>query len=445
MNYIPNTDEDRKKMFSSIGISSIEELFDDIPLSAREKQTVVLPKPMPEIELRGHMREQSEKNSNVRGKISFLGAGAYDHYIPSVVKAIVSRSEFYTAYTPYQPEISQGLLQAIYEYQSMICGLTGMGAANASLYDGATAIAEAAFLAVNHTKRKEIIISKTVNPLYRRVLETYCDGADLKVNVIDFENGTTNIEKLKNAVNDRTACVIVQHPNFFGCLEDVFETEKITHKSGALLAVSVDPISLGVLKPPSEYGADIVTGEGQCMGSPLNFGGPYLGVFAVKKELIRLLPGRIVGMTEDHDGKRGFVLTLQTREQHIRREKATSNICSNEALAALAAAVYLAAMGKKGIKLAGRICFERAGLAKKRIASLPGFSLCHSGHTFKEFCVKYPRSAAEVNYLLAGRSITGGLDLGKYYPEMKNSSLLCCTEKTSEKDIEKLVLALKDV
>jgi len=444
MNYIPNTDADRKKMMTAIGIASVDELFRDIPESAGQKDLPDLPPPMSEIELKRHMEELADKNCGGSKKISFLGAGAYNHYIPSVVKAVVSRSEFYTAYTPYQPEMSQGLLQAIYEYQSMICGLTGMDIANASLYDGATAMAEAAFLSANHTKRKEIIVSGTVNPLYRKVLRTYCAGAGLDMAEIGQESGTTSLEKLKSSVSDRTACVIVQHPNFFGRLEDVQEIEKICHKAGALFSVSIDPVSLGILDLPSGYGADIATGEGQPLGNPLNFGGPYLGIFAVKKELARLVPGRIVGQTTDHGGKRGFVLTLQTREQHIRREKATSNICSNEALAALAAAVYLAAMGKKGLKRAAEICAERADHAKKLIASLKGFSVLFDGPGFKEFCVRGPKPAAEINAALEKNGIIGGLDLEKDYPELKNTALLCFTEMTSKQDIDKLISALKN-
>lgn len=428
-------------MLSATGISSIDDLFQDIPLQVKLSKPLDLPDPLSESELKKEIIEISKRNSTQY--TSFLGAGAYNHYIPSIVRHITQRSEFYTAYTPYQAEISQGMLQAIYEYQSMMCRLTGMDASNASMYDGATALSEAAFLACNFTKRKEIIISKTVHPEYRTVLNTYCEGAKIDVIEIDFSDGTANLEKLKSAVTDKAACIIIQHPNFFGCLEDVFEIEKIAHAVNALFITSIDPVSLGILKKPRDYGADIVVGEGQCLGNPLNFGGPYLGIFAAKKEFIRYMPGRIVGVTQDSQNRRGFVLTLQTREQHIRRERATSNICSNEALCALAASIYLSAIGKSGLEKTAKMCLNRVQYAKNEISKIKGYEITFSAPFFKEFAVKLPHSADEINKKLLNEQIIGGLDLERFYPELKNHMLICATEMISKSDIDKLSRLLK--
>lgn len=430
-------------MMDSLAISSIEDLFKDIPIRVKLSKPLDLPEPLSEEELAKELIEISRKNSGADENICFLGAGAYNHYIPSIVKHIVQRSEFYTAYTPYQAEISQGMLQSIYEYQSMICRLSGMDASNASMYDGATALSEAAFLACNYTKRKEIIISKTVHPEYRKVLNTYCEGAKIDNIEVDFLNGTTDIEKLKARTIDKTACIIIQHPNFFGCLEDVFEVEKICHSNGALFITSIDPISLGILKKPGDFGSDIVVGEGQGLGNPLNFGGPYLGIFAAKKEFVRFMPGRIVGATIDGQGRKGYVLTLQTREQHIRRERATSNICSNEALCALSALVYLSAMGKRGLERAAKMCLNRAQYAKNEISKINGYKIPFSAPFFKEFVIKLPQSASEINRRLANERIIGGLDLGRFYSELKDHMLLCTTEVITKADIDKLSRILK--
>ena len=397
MSYVPNTDQDQKELLKSIGKQSVDELFKGLP----KKFQLKLPKALSEPELLEELKNYSQKN-----KVSdnFLGAGSYNHFIPSVVKHITSRSEFYTAYTPYQAEMSQGILQVIYEYQTMLCNLTGMDAANASMYDGATAMAEAALLACRVTKRKEILVSQAVHPEYRKVLQTYANGADLTVKEVPYDkkSGLTDYEL---QITDSTACVILQQPNFFGCLEDINKIKK----NKSLLIVSVDPISLGLLKAPGDYGADIVVGEGQSLGNPRNFGGPGLGIFAVKKPLVRQIPGRVVGQTVDSDGKRAFVLTLSTREQHIRRERATSNICSNEALCALAACVYLAIIGKQGMKKVAELCLQKANYLKKKLGNST-----FSAPTFKEFVVKTDKKI--------------GLDLGKFYPEFKGQRLVCVTE-----------------
>jgi len=444
MSYIPNTDKDREEMLREIDISSIENLFKDIPQEVKIKEALKLPSPLPEAELLKHLRDLSERNADVDHYASFLGGGAYNHFMPSAVKHIISRAEFYTAYTPYQGEASQGILQAIYEYQTMICNLTGMDVANASMYDGGTALSEAALLASRFTGRKEIIISSTVHPEYRAVLKTYANGAGLNLIEIPYtEQGLTDREKVKKSISENSCALIIQQPNFFGCLEEVFELTDIIRSKNGLFIVSVDPISLGLLKPPSEYGADIVVGEGQSLGNQLSFGGPYLGIFACKKDFMRMMPGRIVGLTVDLEGRRGFALTLQTREQHIRRERATSNICTNEALAALAATVYLSLIGKSGLKKVAELCLQKANYLKSKLSELNGFSISFSAPTVKEFVVKLPMPSIELNKKLLEEKIIGGLDLEKFYPELKNHMLFCATEMILKEDIDRLVSALR--
>jgi len=443
MSYIPNTDADRESMLKACKAGCVEELFCDVPQPLKNPQ-VDIPQALCEMDLARELRSLSGSNKPVSKKPSFLGAGAYNHYIPSVVKHIVSRSEFYTAYTPYQPEISQGILQAIYEYQTMICRLTGMDAANASMYDASTAMAEAALLSSSYTKKKEVVVSSTVNPFYRRVLSTYASGAGLKLREAPFERGTTDLSAAKEMISENTACVIVQQPNFFGCLEEVFDLSKAVHDKGALFVACADPISLAVLNSPSEYGADIVVGEGQPLGNPLNFGGPYLGIFAVKKQYLRYMPGRVVGKTQDSSGKPGYVLTLQTREQHIRREKATSNICSNEALCALAACVYMSSKGDSGLLEVAQACIKNAEDLKRRISSVKGFSLAFDRPAFKEFVIKTPKPARDINELLSEKGITGGLALEDLYPGLKDHMLFCVTEMNTEEELEMLTSALKN-
>jgi len=420
VSYIPNTAADQKELLKTIGKASISELFKNIPGKSLLKNDLKLPKPLSEPELLEELRSLSNKNTAPHSS-SFLGAGSYNHFVPSVVKHIVSRSEFYTAYTPYQAEISQGILQAIYEYQTMICELTGMEAANASMYDGATAMAEAALLACRATGRKEILVSQTVNPNYRAVLKTYATGADLTVKEIPYDGKTgKTIENRKWKIENGSACVILQQPNFFGNIEEISGLADEIHKNGSLFIVSADPISLGILKAPGDYGADIVVGEGQSLGNPQNFGGPGLGIFAVKKAYLRQMPGRIVGQTVDSNGKRGFVLTLSTREQHIRREKATSNICSNEALCALAACVYLAVMGKQGLRKVAELCLQKANYLKKKL----GDKVVFNTPSFKEFVVRTDKLV--------------GLDLAKSYPDLKGCRLICVTELVKKEALDKL-------
>jgi len=407
MTYVPNTIKDQKEMLKTVGKPSVDELFADIPEKVKLKKEISLPKPLSEPELLEELKNLSEKNKT---SSSFLGGGSYNHFIPSVVKHIVSRSEFYTAYTPYQAEVSQGILQVIYEYQTMICELTGMDVANASMYDGATAMAEAAFLACRATTRKKVVVSRAVHPEYRKVLKTYTDGGQVDL-----------VETDDNMIGGQgVACFILQQPNFFGCIEEVKGLADQFHSKGALFIVVADPISLGILKAPGDYGADIVVGEGQSLGNPRNFGGPGLGIFAVKKPFIRQMPGRIVGQTVDKEGKRGFCLTLQTREQHIRREKAPSNICSNEALAALAATVYLSVMGKQGLRKVAELCLQKANYLKNKFKG----QLAFNTPTFKEFVIRTEKKI--------------GLDLGQFYPEMKNHRLICVTELTKKEEMDKL-------
>jgi len=439
MDFIPNTNKDRKEMLKVIGVSSVHELFRDIPKTILLKKELKIPKSKSELELKKHMQELSKKNF-VEG-ISFLGAGAYSHFIPSVVNHIIGKSEFYTAYTPYQPEISQGILQAIYEYQTMICELTGMDVANASLYDGASALAESSIMASNITKRNEIIISSTIHPEYKQVVETYCHFHNINIIEIDFSDGVTSIDKLKDKISSKTAAVLIQNPNFFGCLEDLTEIEKIAHEHKALLVVSVIAVtSLGILKSPGSLKADIVVGEGQSLGNPVSFGGPYLGIIATKHEFMRYIPGRLVGATVDTKGRRGFILTLQAREQHIRRERASSNICSNEALNALAATVYLSTLGKN-LKQLAELCLQKANYLADKLKEA-GFEILFDKPFYNEFVVKV-KDAKKVNRELLKNNIIGGFDLSNYYPKLKNCLLFCVTELNTKEDIDKLIEVIK--
>lgn len=444
--YIPNTEKDEELMLKSMGMSSIDELFSDIPEDIRLNRSLNLGKGMSELEVQKYMKNLSNKNMSTEDLVCFLGAGAYDHYIPSAVKHITSRSEFYTAYTPYQPEISQGTLQVIFEYQTMMANLTGMDVSNASMYDGATACVEAALLCAENTKRKTVVVSKTVNPETRRVLKTYLRFRNIELVEIDYKDGVTDTEKLAAAINKDTAGVIVQSPNFFGIVEDYTEVEKLVHQNKSLFVVSVaNAISLGVLKTPGEMGADLAVGEGQAFGNEINFGGPYLGFIASTSKLMRKLPGRICGETTDIDGKRAYVLTLQAREQHIRREKATSNICSNQGLCALAAAVYLSTLGKKGVKEAAVQCMNKAHYAYSKIIETGKFKPLFNKPFFDEFAVSSDIKAATVNSWLLKNGILGGYDLQKDYSELENSMLFCVTEKRTKDEIDNLTDLLKGI
>jgi glycine dehydrogenase subunit 1 len=442
MKYVPHTAQDYSAMLAGLGLNAIDELFTDIPEGLRLRRPLNLPSGKTEMEVRAAMEAIADKN--VRFRSCFRGAGSYRHHIPAAVGHVLSRSEFYTAYTPYQPETSQGILQAIFEYQTMVCELTGMNAANASVYDGATAAFEAVAMCIDANKRKAVLCG-AVNPQTAGVLNTWCNSAGVELVTVVENGGKADITALEVAVDGGTACVIVQQPNFFGLLEDVPAIERITHAKGAKLVLSCNPISLGLLKPPGEWGADIAIGEGQPLGNPMNFGGPYLGFMACREAMQRKLPGRIVGETVDHDGNRGYVLTLQAREQHIRREKASSNICSNEALNALAAAVYLSAVGPEGLKEASTLCAERAHYAADEICKLPGMKRKHKGQFFNEFVIESNTSPEMIEKALAGKGILSGLPLGFLGEGYKNCMLYCCTEMNTEQEIDTLVAALREV
>ena len=440
MDFIPNTDSDRADMLKDIKVDSVSSLFKDIPSSLLLKDKLKIPSGLSEIEVKDLLRKISEKNRV--GLSCFLGAGSYKHFIPSVVNHIISRSEFYTAYTPYQPELSQGMLQSIYEYQTMICSLTGMDVANASMYDGASALAESCIMAANITKKKEILISDSVHPDYMAVVRTYCEAHGFSLVTVDFRDGVTSINKLKAKISDKTAAFLVQSPNFFGCIEDLNRIEQIVHSYGALLNVCVvEATSLGILKSPGSFNADIFVGEGQSFGNPVNFGGPYLGIMATKQMYVRHLPGRIVGGIVDSEGERGYILNLQAREQHIRREKAASNICSNEALCALTATVYLSALGKNGLRKVSELCLQKAHYLADELGKI-GIDIKFKSDFYNEFVVKV-NDAKKVNLKLLDNGIVGGLELGKYYPALKNCLLFCVTELNTREEIDKLVGVLR--
>lgn len=437
--YIAATETDRSEMLEAIGVPDIDALFAQIPEEARLKRDLNLPPGLAEQDVVSLCAGMAGRNKSFYDLTCFLGAGAYDHYIPAVVDSVISRSEFLTAYTPYQPEVSQGVLQSIFEYQSLITSLTGMDISNASLYDGATAIGEAVIMAMSINNRKKAIVSNAVHPNYRQVLRTYVAGFDIEVVESPYTAGVTDVGQLKNMLDETVSCVVVQYPNFFGSIEPLQALADAVHAAGALLIVSVDPISLGLLTPPGAYGADIVVGEGQPLGISAGFGGPFLGLFACRKEYMWKMPGRVVGETVDADGNRAFTLTLQTREQHIRREKATSNICTNQALIALAATVYLSALGKNGLRQVAELSFQKAHYAQKEICSRAGYSVPWQVPFFKEFVIKCDKPVAEINEKLLENGILGGLDLGKYYPELENHVLLCVTERRRKDEIDRLV------
>ncbi|WP_027407773.1 aminomethyl-transferring glycine dehydrogenase subunit GcvPA [Anoxybacteroides tepidamans] len=441
--YLPMTEEDQQQMLKTIGVESIDELFSDIPERVRFKGEYRIKKAKSEPELMKELMALSAKNADLKSYTSFLGAGVYDHYIPVVVDHVISRSEFYTAYTPYQPEISQGELQAIFEFQTMICELTGMDVANSSMYDGGTALAEAALLSAAHTKKKKVLLSKAVHPEYRDVVKTYAKGPGLEVVEIPLQNGVTDLAALQQEMSDDVACVIVQYPNFFGQIEPLKEIEPIAHAQKGMFVVASNPLALGVLTPPGAFGADIVVGDAQPFGIPTQFGGPHCGYFAVKSALMRKIPGRLVGQTTDEDGRRGFVLTLQAREQHIRRDKATSNICSNQALNALAASVAMTALGKKGVKEMATMNVQKAHYAKNAFIE-HGFTVPFTGPFFNEFVVKLNKPVKEINKQLLEKGIIGGYDLGRDYPELENHMLVAVTELRTKEEIDTLVKELGD-
>jgi len=457
--YVPTTDAERKAMLAAIGVRSIDDLFRDVP-AALYKPELDVPPGLSELEAWRHLRALAEQNWNLEEHPCFLGAGAYRHFVPAVVGHLAFRHEFYTAYTPYQPEVSQGTLQAMYEWQSLVCEMTGMDVSNASVYDAATGVGEAARMACALTRRKRVLVADTVNPLYREVLHTYTAGPDVDVQLVSgwrLEGGASSgagqagqdrlvrTEDLAEQVDDRVACLIVQQPNFLGWLENVEGLAERLQASGAILVVVADPATLGLLRPPGEYGAGIVVAEGKWTGNPTDFGGPLVGMFACKQEYLRQMPGRIVGATVDGEGRRGFVLTLATREQHIRREKATSNICTSESLVALATTIYFCAMGKQGLREVGEHCLHKAHYAADQIDALPGYHVMSAAPFVKEFVVRCPRPAAAVNEALLARGIVGGYELGRYAPELADCLLLCCTELTTRADVDRLVSELRDI
>ena len=437
--YIPATHEDEQKMLKACNVGSIDDLFSDIPDDLKLNRDLNLDESKSELEVSEIITKMADKN--IDDLTCFLGAGAYDHYIPSLIKSITSRSEFYTAYTPYQAEISQGTLQSIFEFQSMIAEITKMDIANASMYDGATAAVEACIMAVGKTRRNKIVVPKTVHPETRQILKTYLQFKDVEVVEVDYdrEYGTTDLNKLKEVVGEETACILVQNPNFFGVIEDVDEIGSIARDNKAMYVMSVNPITLSILKSPGEVGADIAVGDAQPLGNSLNFGGPYVGFLAIKSGLIRKMPGRVVGQTVDADGKRCYALTLQTREQHVRREKATSNICSNQGLNALIASIYLATMGKKGYQEVAMQNIQKSHYAYKKFDESKNFEPVFKGKFFNEFVVKSPMPVDELNEKLLENKILGGYDLGKDYEELKGCVLMCVTEKRTAKEIDNLV------
>lgn len=441
--YLPLTDSNQKEMLDLIGITSVDELFSDIPKDVLFTERLAIKEAASERELTKEFLQLANKNVNTLSHASFLGAGVYDHYIPSVVDHVIRRSEFYTAYTPYQPEISQGELQAIFEFQTMICELTQMDVANSSMYDGATALAEAAMLAVGHTKRKKVLLSMAIHPEYREVVKTYAKGQRIEVVEVPVTNGTTDLKALEQLMDDSVAGVLVQYPNFFGRLEDMQQVKAFTQKNKSLFIVSSNPLSLGVLKPPGEFGADIVTGDVQVFGVSANYGGPHCGFFAVTNALVRKIPGRLVGQTLDLEGRRGFVLTLQAREQHIRRQKATSNICSNQALIALAASVTMSALGKQGVQEVAKQCIQKANYAKQQFKE-NGFEIIYEGPMFHEFVVKLNKGVKEINKHLITKGFIGGLDLSGYFEELTNCMLICVTEIRTKEEIDQFILEMRE-
>ena len=441
--YLPLTDDDRQAMLKEIGATSVEELFKDIPPAVRLKGDLDLPPALSEGEALKHLSDLARKNRHFQNAVSFMGAGIYDHFIPTVIKHVTGRSEFYTSYTPYQPEVSQGVLQAIFEYQTMICQLTGMDVANASMYDGGTAVAEGAIMGCGATRRSRVLVSRSVSPFYRAVLKNYFYSRGLELEEIGLRDGCTDRHQLAALLGEDVATVVLQQPNFFGMVENMSGLSDLIHEHKAVFLVAADPISLGLLQTPAEYGADIVVGEGQCLGVPASFGGPVLGIMAAREKFIRQMPGRIAGETVDSEGNRGFVLTLQTREQHIRREKAASNICSNEALVALAASVYLATMGPQGMREVAEQCLQKTAYAREKITALKGFTLAFPGINFKEFAVTVPGDPAALNRKLLEKNILGGVDISPFYPELENTMLLAFTEQRTKAEIDNLVRELE--
>ena len=445
MPYLLNNADDRAAMLKSIGADSIEELFSMVPPELRLGRALDVPPALGELELTAHLSDLAAKNDPAGAGVCFLGGGSYDHFIPAVVDFIASRSEFVTSYTPYQPEVSQGNLQAMFEYQTLITQLTGMDYSNSSLYDGGSAVAEGVLMAMSVTRRPgRVLVARSVHPDYRQILSTYLANLDVEIATLDTPGGTLDPETLRAAVNDQTACLLLQQPNFFGCVEKMETLAGIVHDAGASLVASVDPISLGLLKRPGDAGADIVVAEGQSLGTPMQFGGPYLGILACDEKFLRRMPGRLVGQTVDRRGRRCWVLTLQTREQHIRRDKATSNICTNQALLAVRAAIYLATMGPVGLADVANLCLQKARYAAKRLTESGRLKPAFDAPTFKEFVVRV--GDGRVDDLVAKAHAAGifaGLPLGRWYPELSDCMLVAVTEKRTKAEIDRLAGVVK--
>jgi glycine dehydrogenase subunit 1 len=431
-------------MLQAMDLTSSEDLFAGIPPALRFARALDIPKALSEQEMLRHMRTLASRNADVEEYVAFLGAGAYHHFIPSIVPVLLSRGEFMTAYTPYQPEMAQGTLQAMYEYQTLICQLTDLEVANASLYDGASGLAEGVLMARRVTRRDGVLISEAVHPEYRAVLQTYLQNLGTRVHEVPVdETGQTPLARVNAGMSDQTACVVVQSPNFFGVIEDLTGFADTAHARGALLVQAIsEPVSLGLLKPPGAWGADIALGEGHAFGNPLSYGGPYLGFFATREQYVRQMPGRLSGETVDTEGRRGYVLTLSTREQHIRREKATSNICTNEGLCALAATIYLCTLGKVGLRQLAQLNLQRAAYARQQLAAIPGCRLPFSGPTFNEFVLETPKPAREIIARLIDQRIIAGVDLARFYPARPQALLVCVTEMNPREDIDRLCTAL---
>jgi glycine dehydrogenase subunit 1 len=446
--YLYNTPQQQREMLATIGVGSIDELFEQIPADLRLGRPLDLPPALTEIELETHLRELAAKNGGGTARVCFQGGGSYDHYVPSAVDAIASRSEFYTAYTPYQAEASQGSLQAFFEYQSLICQLTGMDVSNASLYEGGTAVSEAVFMAMRATdRRQKVVMLGSVHPEYRHVCETYLRQIGCELVVVPTPEGVADLVAVRQALDDQTACLVLQHPNFFGCLESPRELTEAARRVGALSVVSFDPISLGLLSRPGQYGADIAVAEGQSLGTPLQYGGPYLGIMTCRQEFVRRMPGRLIGETVDRKGRRCYVLNLQAREQHIRREKATSNICTNQGLLALRATVYLSLLGPAGLREAAELCTRKAHYAAERLSKVAGFELAFRQPFFKEFTLRC-RGGAEA---ALAKASAAGFDLGPALRTVRanqvsgaeNSLLVAVTESRTRAEIDRLAEALE--
>jgi glycine dehydrogenase subunit 1 len=443
MRYIPNSPEEREEMLAMLGLSNADELFRSIPADVQLGRQLNVTEPLAESEVITEMERMGARNTAAT-KPSFLGAGVYSHYSPTIVDHLIQRSEFFTSYTPYQPEISQGTLQYIFEFQSLVCQLTGMEVANASMYDGSTAMAEAYLMARRVTRRDKIVVAESVHPEYREVAKTYGQHGDSVIETVGYNRETGRVGEL-SSLDDKTAALVVQSPNFFGCIEDLESLAEQAHAVGALFVVVVtEAISFGLLKPPGACGADIVVGEGQSWGVPMSFGGPHVGIFATQEKFVRQMPGRLCGIAYDKNGNRGFVLTLSTREQHIRREKATSNICTNQGLIALAATIYMETMGKQGLQEVAMQNAQKAAYAKQKIGEIEGYSIAFSSPTFNEFVVRGPRSAVETLEAARSNGLVGGLALSKYYGGHDNDILVCVTETNTREQIEALAEVLKN-